>query len=217
MTARENWLEYWVDPTTWEFRGDFEGMYRRFDDPWECRKNVSELRRDVASLLLLRGRRFDRILDIGCGLGAFTDRLRSANDEAQLVLGVDVSVTAIAKARVLYPQCRFEVLDVGRDPLPGGERSWDLVLLSEVIWYVLPQLGMLLDGIHAALAARGILFIQQFYPGNQRFGLEYLTSPEELYTRYLTRAGFRREHEFVETLSDGWVQLISLVKADKEG
>jgi predicted TPR repeat methyltransferase len=215
VTSRASWLEYWVDPATWTFRGDFEGMYRDFADPWECVKNVSELRRDVALLLLLRERRFRRILDVGCGLGAFTERLRRANTATQEVLGVDISATAVAKARAQYPDCRFEVLDVARQPLPAG--PWELVLLSEVVWYVLPQLGELLARIHLAMASDGVLFVQQFFPDSQRFGLEYLRSPEELYTRYLTRAGFRRQCEFVETVPDGRVQLISVTKSDSEG
>jgi SAM-dependent methyltransferase len=217
MSGKSNWLEYWVDPRTWKFRGDFEGMYRDCDDPWECQKNVSELRRDVSLMLLLHERRFGRILDIGCGLGAFTERLRVANGETTSILGVDVSSTAVRRAREQYPLCRFEVLDVTRDSLPGSTQAWDLILVSELIWYVLPQLPQLCAGIRAALAPTGILFIQQFYPGQQRFGLEFLKSPEELYERYLQPAGFRREREFVETVPDGRVQLLSLTKLASEG
>jgi SAM-dependent methyltransferase len=215
MTSRANWLDYWVDPETWKFRGDFEGMYRDFADPWECVKNVSELRRDVALLLLLRERRFGRILDLGCGLGAFTERLRRANGGTPQIVGVDISPTAVGRARQQYPHCRFEVLDVARQPLPAG--PWDLVLVSEIVWYVLPQLDELLANVHALLAPRGVLFLQQFFPADQRFGLEYLRSPEELYSRFLIRAGYRREYEFLETVPDGRVQLISLTKADSEG
>lgn len=212
MTGKTGWLEYWVDPKTWQFRGDFEGMYRDFDDPWDCRKNVSELRRDISLMMLLRGRRFSRILDVGCGLGAFTERLRVANGVVESIVGVDVSATAVSKAREQFPQCRFEALDVTKDPLPRTQFGWDLVLMSEVLWYVLPQLRELFAGIHAALAPDGMLFIQQFFPDSQRFGLEYLRSPAELRERYLEPAGFQRECELLEQVSDGQVQLISLTK-----
>jgi 2-polyprenyl-3-methyl-5-hydroxy-6-metoxy-1,4-benzoquinol methylase len=216
MAEKANWLEYWVDPQTWKFRGDFEGMYRDFADPWECRKNVSELRRDISLMLLMRDRRYRRILDVGCGLGAFTERLRGANGEPCSITGVDVSATAIDKARQQYPACSFEVRDITVAPLPGAPGEWDLVLVSEVLWYVLPKLPDLLRNIATGLSADGVLFIQQYYPKEQRFGAEYLQSPAELYTRYLQPAGFRRQHEFDELLADGQVQLISLVKSDRE-
>jgi SAM-dependent methyltransferase len=216
MAEKSNWLEYWVDPETWKFRGDFEGMYRSFDDPWECRKNVSELRRDMSLVMLLRERRYPRILDIGCGLGAFTERLRVANGEPCEILGLDVSETAVAKAREQHPRCGFRVVDVNQGPLPVAAGGTDLVLVSELIWYVLPKLSELLGGIHTALNAEGTLFIQQFYPREQRFGGEYLRSPDELYTGYLEPAGFTRRNEFREVVADGQVQLISLSKSNRE-
>ena len=215
--GKSNWLSYWVDPETWRFRGNFEGMYRDFDDPWECRKNVSMLRRDISLMMLFRDRRFSRILDIGCGLGAFTERIRVANGACQTILGVDISATAIQKAREQFGECSFEVLNVSNEPLPGeGQSAWDLILVSELLWYVLPELESLLSRIHAALTPSGILFIQQFYPTDQRFGLEYLTSPGDLYERYLLPAGFRRETELLEVVEDGRVQLTSLIKQRSE-
>jgi SAM-dependent methyltransferase len=214
MTQKAGWLEYWVDPKTWKFRGDFEGMYRDFDDPWDCAKHASELRRDISLLMLLRDRRYARILDIGCGLGAFTERLRLANGQPCSVLGLDVSDTAIAKAGERYPDCRFQVLDVNQEPLPLVDGGHDLILISEVLWYVLPRLGELMAGIRAALAPDGVLFIQQFYPQKQSFGIDYLRSPDELLSRYLEPAGFVRLHEYRESVADGHVQLILLRKSD---
>jgi hypothetical protein len=43
----KNWLEYWVDPQTWEFRGDFEGIFSDFEDPWNCRERINSLERKV--------------------------------------------------------------------------------------------------------------------------------------------------------------------------
>ncbi len=217
MEEKSNWLEYWVDPHTWEFRGDFEGMYRDFGDPWRCQQNVSELRRDVSLMMLLRGRHYQRILDIGCGLGAFTDRLRIMNGDAETILGVDISPTAVKKARAQFPKCSFDVLNAMSDPLPQVGSKWGLVLVSELIWYVLPGLQELLARIYASLGLKGVLFIQQFYPSVQKFGLEFLRSPADLCDRYLVTAGFRRETEFIELVSDGQVQLLTLTKSELEG
>lgn len=213
--TEKNLLEYWVDPNTWTFKGDFEGMYRDFEDPWNCKDKVSELYRDVALMMIFKNRCFQRILDIGCGLGAFTERLRVANSGGA-VLGVDVSERAVRKARENYPESRFEAVDVTHEPLPSTDTGWDLIVLSEVIWYVLPQLMDVLKKIHTALAPTGVLFIQQFFPYDQHYGLQLLKSAQELHTRYLYPAGFRKQHEFVELLDNGTLSLISLTLANPE-
>lgn len=60
-------LEYWVDPFTWEFVGDFEGMGRDFDDPRHCQRPNTSIKRRVV-LSLLAPRQDNRLVDIGCGL-----------------------------------------------------------------------------------------------------------------------------------------------------
>lgn len=57
-----------------------------------------------------------KILDIGCGKGAFTARIKQNNPSAY-ILAVDVAPTAIRKAREKYGHLNidFEVLDIQRD------------------------------------------------------------------------------------------------------
>lgn len=176
----KSWLNYWVDPKSWAFKGDFEGIYKDFDDPWLCQqRNASTTRRFI--MVLLGDRRYPRLLDIGCGLGGFTEALRN-NTGADFAFGVDISPTAVAKATRRYPECQFGRLDITRDPLPRGESGgpYDLKMLQEVIWYILPHLSDVLSSIHRALSADGVFFIEQSFPDNPKFGREYLTSPGEL-------------------------------------
>lgn len=58
---------------------------------------------------VLGGFNFNNILDIGCGKGSFTHRLKKANNQ---VLGLDLSETAIKVCRERYPDCQFDTLDV---------------------------------------------------------------------------------------------------------
>jgi trans-aconitate methyltransferase len=55
---------------------------------------------------LLAPRPGERIVDLGCGTGGLTAQIAEAGAE---VLGIDASEAMIARARVLYPNLRFEV------------------------------------------------------------------------------------------------------------
>lgn len=208
----KGWLNYWVDPKSWTFKGDFEGIYRDFDDPWLCQqRNASIERRFI--MILLGGRRYLRLLDIGCGLGGFTETLRQSSG-ADFACGVDVSPTAVAKAAERYHKCQFVATDITQAPLPRGEGGlpYDLILLQEVIWYLLPHLPDVLRSINESLAAEGVFFIEQCFPNNQKFGREYLTSPDELIEKYLRPAGFKIDIQFRQILSDESILLIKLTK-----
>ena len=75
-----------------------------------------------------------------------------------------------------------------------------------------PALRDIFARIDQSLASGGLLFVHQFYPNDQKFGLAFLDSPESLYRDYLMPAGFVRSYEFTETVADGRVQLLSLHK-----
>ena len=74
------------------------------------------------------------ILDYGCGNGEIIREMRRLNPEARY-LGVDVSETAIARARTRLPDATFyAVRDGERVPIEGG--VIDFVFCSEVIEHV---------------------------------------------------------------------------------
>ena len=58
-----------------KFIGAFEEMYRDCPDPWH-QDELPPLAEDIA-LLLLSKRRYQRVLDIGCGKGRFTSRVKA--------------------------------------------------------------------------------------------------------------------------------------------
>jgi ubiquinone/menaquinone biosynthesis C-methylase UbiE len=76
----------------------------------------------------------NRVLDYGCGQGGWIDLLSEIFPNADLS-GVDISDTAIAKARRKFPQCTFAGFDGDRAPF--SDASFDLVFTYHVLEHVL--------------------------------------------------------------------------------
>ncbi len=186
-------------------------MYRDFDDPWRCNEATNDIRRDICLFYLFRDRRYQNILDIGCGLGAFTEKIRKTNG-AGSITGIDISQTAISKAIQAYPQCHFKQSDICKEDLPATEKGYDLIMISEVLWYILPNLQDVFGKARDALTEDGRFFVELYYPQEQNYGKEYLTERSELIERYLIPSQFKVEREIVDYLTDGYVQMLTLTK-----
>ena len=114
----------------------FDALYRGDIDPWRFRTSDYERDKYAATLATLPRARYRRALEIGCSIGELTRRL---GERADRVLGLDVSAIAIAEARRTHahaPGLRFEVLEVPRR-WPDGR--FDLVVLSEVLYFLEPD------------------------------------------------------------------------------
>lgn len=87
--------------------GHFDEMYKSFDDPWhqsEPGHNALSASRNIAMLNMAKyGVR--SVVEFGCGLGYYTDLLRRSL--GLRVVGVDISSTAIDKARQRFPDSMF--------------------------------------------------------------------------------------------------------------
>jgi SAM-dependent methyltransferase len=167
------------------FIGAFEDMYRRIDDPWNI-GDASGIQYDLVLYLIRRYgicREGGKVLDIGCGKGAFTARLRDILPAAD-ILAVDISPTAVRRAEEAHtlPGVTFSVLDILKDyrSLPRG---YDLAVLSQMVWYILPGLPEVLRHVlGSVLKADGYLLVNQtFYrPGVQSYGKEVVSTVEDL-------------------------------------
>lgn len=73
------------------------------------------------------------ILDFGCGVGGWIGLLSKMFPEAK-ISGVDISTTAVAKAKERYPTCKFSEFEGSRTPFPNG--SFDLIFSFHVLEHV---------------------------------------------------------------------------------
>jgi len=211
MTRRQSCTEYWLDTRTGTFRGDFEAMYRDIDDPWGCEAGKSSLDNRVFVDIIFDSRKgFQRILDIGCGLGGLLNTIKLRNDGGGYVMGVDVSPTAVDKARANYPDLTFQCRNVVHEEI--GERDFDLVVLSEVLWYVLESLPLFFDRVIELMAVRGTLAIHQFFPTEQRYGKAVLDGLPGFQRFMEDRAGLPQQHVYTSHHRDGLVLLSTFTK-----
>ena len=84
------------------------------------------------AFLLGHVRSGQRVLDLGCGEGAFTAVLAAAGAQA---VGVEVAERAVARARAAHPGLQFVHVPI-EQPLPFADGSFDVVWVSEVLEHV---------------------------------------------------------------------------------
>lgn len=177
--------------------GEFDQMYRNVADPWHCEAEAGSFKNDLLIAAVSRlASNVRQAFDVGCGLGGLTARLHQAVPHASWH-ACDVSDTAVAQASATVPGVRFVRHDLTTDPmLPVASESLDLIVMSEVMWYILPVLSDVLGHFRAALRPGGHLMVLQYFlgPGEQTYGTEYVRAPADL-LRMVDRAGFALVHD----------------------
>jgi SAM-dependent methyltransferase len=127
---------------------DFEALYRADPDPWGYTSSAYERAKYAATLEACGPGPFNGALELGASIGVFSELLAPRCDR---LVTVDAAPSAVAAARVrLAGRDNVEVVE-GPIPeaIPVG--SFDLVLASEILYYLSP--GQL-TGTFAALDAR---------------------------------------------------------------
>lgn len=117
-----------------KMRSFMESLWER-GDPWDIEKSTYERDRCVQLLKMLEDRRYDRLLEIGCGAGYLT---RMLAPHANHIVALDISQTAIDRARALdtgqakVDFCVANIMDY-KQQLDG---PWDLVVFSDTMCYL---------------------------------------------------------------------------------
>jgi SAM-dependent methyltransferase len=147
----------------------FEDAWR-VGDPWELETSALDQESYARQLALVGDRHYGRVLEIGCAAGAFTRRLAALADR---VLALDVAPSAIERAfRDVPPNVEFRVGDV-MELDPVGEGPWDLVVMSETIYYLgwlytFFEVGWLADQVFEATQPGGRFLMANTYGTNSQ-------------------------------------------------
>ena len=156
--------------------GDFEGLYKNFKDPFvQTKKEKFETSKkaiiNYCQLLQSKRNKVLKTLEIGCGFGQLSKDLKKLKFDA---FGTDISKTAIKKAKkdglAKFYTSEFLNFKLYKKINP------DIFILSEVSWYILPELKKFLKFLKKNFKNKYLIHtLAIYYPGKQRYGKKYFT------------------------------------------
>lgn len=162
-----------------KFVGDFEGYYKNENDPWEQTGNSARMgayydySRDNL-IHMLRGvvTKNCKLLEIGCGLGHVAEQIKRQL-HINSVFGMDISDTAIVKAREINPELEFYVGDITSAGFHEiHTEKYDVLIMNQLLWYILDDLDQVFDNLYHSLKKNGSLVFVNAFMFNQKYGLE---------------------------------------------
>ena len=164
-----------------KFVGEFEEMYKTFDNPWNQTDEIYSSNVPKRAVChFIDKYRIKSIVEWGCGLGATSNYIKNHTTQDISVTGIDISQTAITKAKDIYRDIDFIVDDVSNI---SNYLDYDCVFLSEITWYLLED--NLIDNVFKTLLKNSngntYLFHQLvFYKkGVQKYGTDYFSNIDE--------------------------------------
>lgn len=181
----------------------FDDVYAAHEDPWNFETSEYEREKYANTLRSMPQPRYRRAFEIGCSIGVLTAQLAQRCDR---LLSVDVSEAALSKAR---ERCRsLQQVDFQSMSVPSEfpEGTFDLVLVSEVAYYLSPaDLTVLADRIAAHQSDGADLVLVHFTPIVD----DYPSNGDQVHEYFLTRPewkkleGFREERYRLDVLRRG--------------
>jgi SAM-dependent methyltransferase len=159
----------------------FDALYKADPDPWNFGSSPHE-RAKYALTLNAMNTRYQSALEVGCSIGVLTRSLASRCD---VVVAIDAAPTPLVEARrrcVDLPGVRFEQMFV---PKQWPDGVFDLILLSEVVYYLNPEdVGRLAARVLCSLAKGGSVILVH-WTGMTNYPL----SGDEAATLFMERMG----------------------------
>jgi cyclopropane fatty-acyl-phospholipid synthase-like methyltransferase len=188
----------------------FERLYAGKSDPWDFETSRYEQEKYDATIAALGGRRFRNAIEIGCSIGVLTVRLAAHCDK---LLAVDVVESALAQAKTRcagLPNVHFENRRLPQD-WPEQTRKYDLIVLSEVLYFLTPaDIRRLAELSAASLAPGGYALLVNYTEtidepcsGNEAAEIFFASSIRLTRARQLIRQKYRIDLFEANTLMTG--------------
>ena len=113
----------------------FARLYQADSDPWHFRTDPYEQAKYRHTCDVLHERRFASALEVGCSIGVLTRMLAPQCDRLLALDLVDQPLAAAARHCADQPWVEFQRMQV---PEAWPERRFDLIILSEVLYFLTP-------------------------------------------------------------------------------
>jgi ubiquinone/menaquinone biosynthesis C-methylase UbiE len=168
---------------------NIQSAYNEWSDIYDSNPNLTRDLDSTVTRALVAGRRFDSILELGCGTGKNTTFFAQVG---RRVHALDFSEGMIRKAidKVKAVNVRFEEADLTRR-WPCNDRAYDLISCNLVLEHI-EDLGHIFSEAARTLKNNGQFLVDELHPIRQYSG---------------TKARFERGDEIVEV--DAFVHHIS--------
>ena len=138
----------------------FDGLYAKKPDPWDFETSDYEAMKYDATIEALGPERAARALEIGCSIGVLTRRLAERCDA---LVATEVSAAALEQAKVRCADLRNIGFRLVTGAADGFDGAYDLIVLSEVVYYWdNADLDAVAAGIRATLAPGGRLLLVHY-------------------------------------------------------
>lgn len=138
----------------------FESLYAREPDPWRFANSEYERAKYDATLAHLPRTSFSAGFEVGCSIGVLTRRLA---ERCASLLAVDVADAALAQARVRCAGLRHVTIRRMRVPDEWPDGAFDLIVLSEVLYYLSPDaVARVASRTRSSLAANGVAMLVHY-------------------------------------------------------
>ena len=160
----------------------FDALYTADPDPWKFAASPYERGKYEITLDAMPKPRYRSALEVGCSIGVLTRSLASRCDT---LIAIDAAQTPLLEARrrcADLPGVRFEQMFV---PEQWPEGQFELILLSEVVYYLSPEdVGRLAARVTNSLAKGGSVILVHWTGST-----DYPLSGDEAAATFIERIG----------------------------
>jgi len=140
----------------------FDKVYAANDDPWDFASSEYEAGKYHTTLAALPRENYQNAFEIGCSIGVLTEQLARRCDK---LLAIDVSEKALEQAKkrcANLPNVRLRLMSI---PNEFPDEIFDLILISEVGYYLAPADWLAaISKIFAGLAEDGQVALVHWTP-----------------------------------------------------
>ena len=199
--------DYWLDKDSCRFRGEFEAMYRDIDDPWGCLEKSGSAQQPY----FLRNAFSGPVFCPGSGYRQRTGRFFRTDPQIQRRRHRRLRHFIHRRGQGLQTvsPIQFRCFNVLTDDI-RTLGAFNLVILSELLWYILDDPAGVFQKIDAALEPGGRVGIHQYFPDDQKFGREVMPGLEGFESFLVRETPFAYEKKIVSYCDDGQVLLAVL-------